>query len=88
MGTKVYVMTADGWGDEYGAQIYLIGVFSSLEAATKYEEKIIKDFGGGPSDVPYMVRITKAVLNNPTDLTKAHWGDEYSNEYFLGGYVE
>ena len=88
MGTEVYVMTADGWGKEYGAQIYLIGVFNSLEAAKEYEEKIIKDFGGDPRDVPYMVMITKAVLNNPTDLTKGYWGNEYSNEYFLGGYLE
>lgn len=88
MGTEVYVMTADGWGEEYGAQIYLIGVFSSLESAREYEEKIIKDFGDGPRDVPYMVTITKAVLNNPTDLSKAVWGNDYGNEYFLGGYVE
>ncbi len=89
MGTEVYVMTADGYyWEEYGARIYLIGVFSSLEAAKEYEEKIIKDFGGDPRDVPYMVRITKAVINNPTDLTKVYDRDEYSNEYYLGGYVE
>jgi len=88
MSTEVYVVTADGWQEEYGARIYLIGVFNSLEAAKEHEEKIIKDFGGGPSDVPYMVRITKAVLNNPTDLTKVYGWDEYSNEYYLGGYCE
>ena len=89
MGTEVYVMTADGWCEEYGAQIYLIGVFNSLEAAKEHEEKIIKDFNGRPNDVPYMVRITKAVLNNPIDLTKNNeeW-DYYSNNYYLGGYIE
>ena len=71
---KMYVVTANGYKSEYGAKIFLIGVFNNEQDA-----KEAKDQNGG--------RITEVDLNTSYPLTSVEsWLN--ANGHYLGGYIE
>lgn len=74
---NLYAVTADGWNAGYGAEIYLVGVFSSEEKAKEAQEK-----NGGT--------ITEAVLDKvyPMESENEPYLDKWSNGNYLGGYIE
>ena len=77
----VYVLTVDGYADEcYGSEIYLVGVFDSMEKAKAAQNTIdeaIREF----SD------INEVELNNVYEVIKTeNFG--FRTKYNLGGYIE
>lgn len=82
---KVYVVTADGYCDTYGVEIYLIGVFDSLEAAEKAQannDDLKAEYGSTTC------AITEVELNSICDLSPDPINLSYENELYLGGYAE
>lgn len=76
----LYVVTADGYDDGYGSEIYLLGVFKDEESAKAMEEKY-----------PHLeVTITAVELGKeyPLSPNDRGWGLTYENDNYLGGYVE
>lgn len=77
---KLYVVTADGYKDDYGCSIYLLGVFKDEESANEAKAKY-----------PELdVMITEAEIGKEYPLKPM---DEYTNYLFennnyLGGYAE
>lgn len=73
---NLYVVTADGWGEGYGAEIYLVGVFSDKKKA----EEVRKEEGG---------KMTEVALDEIYPLKESDmFVDVYGNDKYLGGYVE
>ena len=72
----VYTVTADGWRNGYGAEIYLLGVFDNRADA----DACATQCGVGAF-------ITKVELNKSYPLKEDAWGDS-GNELYLGGYCE
>lgn len=79
---NVFVVTADGYFDSYGSEVYLIGVFDNYEDA-----KTTADNCGG---VLGCTIITEIEFNQafPLKSKKIPFDGEKSNDYFLGGYCE
>ena len=73
----VYVVTADGWREGYGSQIYLVGVYTDPKKAEETAKNIT---------VPTI--ITKAVLDKAYPLTETGFMSESCNSNYLGGYYE
>ena len=73
----VYVVTADGWGEGYGSQIYLVGVYTDLKDAEEVAKNITSP-----------AIITKAVLDKTYPLTETGFMSESCNPNYLGGYYE
>lgn len=74
---KAYVLTADGWTQGYGSEIYLMGVFFDKETAEKKAEE---------QDIH--VSITEIEVNKIFPLKTNDLFEEKTNAYYLGGYVE
>lgn len=72
----VYVVTADGWNEGYGAEIYLVGVFSTMEKA----EQVAKDNSGIVTEI--MLDEEHKMAESDTLFYRA------GNDKYLGGYVE
>ena len=72
----VYVVTADGYGGQYGAEIYLLGVFNN-----RADADVCATQRGIGAD------ITEVELNKSYPLKPEAWGDN-KNENYLGGYCE
>lgn len=77
---KLYAVTADGYDDGYGSEIYLLGVFKDEESAKALEEKYSH----------LEVTITEVELGKeyPLAVNDKGWGHTYENDNYLGGYVE
>ena len=80
----VYVVTADGYNEGYGSELYLIGVFDSEEEAIIAKCNLPFDVRG---------RMTSITLNKTNDLKKYEHDPfdrehSYHNELYLGGYIE
>lgn len=80
---NVYVVTANGWREGYGAEIYLMGVFSDLEKA--------RAASYWTPTAP--AQIDKIPIDKVFPLTRDYYNrleiyDNYSNQFYLGGYVE
>lgn len=73
---KVYVLTADGWTQGWGSEIYLMGVFFDKKTAEREAEK---------QDTH--VSITDIEANKIFPL-KTNNFQEKTNAYYLGGYIE
>ena len=71
----VYTVTANGWRNGYGAEIYLLGVFDNLSDAEFCAKCVIE------------AKITAVGINKMFPLIKDEWGD-LANENYLGGYCE
>lgn len=76
----LYVVTADGYDDGYGSELYLLGVFKDEESAKALEEKYSH----------LEVTITAVELGKvyPLSPNERGWGLTYENDHYLGGYVE
>lgn len=79
---NVYVVTANGWREGYGANIYLMGVFTSRKKAKEATHKL-----------PYLTQIDRVPINKVFPLKRDYDNrleeyDNYSNQYYFGGYVE
>ena len=75
MNKKVYVITENGYLLNWGVEIYLKGVFFNKEEA---ERQVLKDGG----------KITEIEANKIFPLKGEPFDNEWSNNYYLGGYVE
>lgn len=71
---KVYVITDDGYEENYGSEIYLMGVFSDIEKA----KRRVRKYGG---------KITEIEVDKIYPLKEVEFGNK-ANEYYLGGYYE
>lgn len=79
---NVYVVTANGWREGYGVNIYLMGVFTSRKEAQE-----------ATHDLPYSTQINEVPIDKLFPLKRDYDNhleifDNYSNQYYLGGYVE
>ena len=79
---NVYVVTANGWREGYGANIYLMGVFTSRKKAQEVTHNL-----------PYSMQIDEVPIDKLFPLKRdydnySEYYDNYSNQYYLGGYVE
>ena len=73
---NVYVVTKDGWTEGYGAEIYLLGVFSDKNVAEKVATENNAD-------------VTEIEPNKAFPLKRGdHWWESDYNDYHLGGYCE
>lgn len=72
----IYVVTANGYKQPFGSEIYLVGVFDNREDANRCV-----------TQTALGAIITEVELNKPYPLKEDAWGD-YGNELFLGGYCE
>lgn len=79
MGT-VYVVTADGYCDGYGSEIYLIGVFKDEETANAMVDKY--------PDLEISIAEVEFGKEYPLVANHHGWGDTYKNNKYIGGYVE
>lgn len=80
---NVYVITANGWREGYGANIYLMGVYTDLEkarAASYWSQTAPAKIDKIPIDKVFP--LMRDYDNRSEDY------DNYSNQYYLGGYVE
>lgn len=83
MNIYVYVVTANGWREGYGAGIYLIGVFSDFEKARE----------AAYCSPTATAKIDKVPIDKVFPLKRDYDNrseeyDNYSNQYYLGGYCE
>jgi hypothetical protein len=78
---NVYVVTANGWREGYGANIYLMGVFTSRKKAQE-----------AAHELPYSTQINGVPIDKAFPLKRDYDNcledDNYSNQYYLGGYCE
>lgn len=70
---RVHVVTADGWKNGDGSEIYLIGVFYDKDTA----ERAAKKNKG---------IVTEIIADKAHPLKKS--GNDKANDYYLGGYIE
>lgn len=84
MSKSAWVVTENGYTFGYGAEIYLIGVFSTEEAAEACKEPILNKFDGAP----HPIKITKIDMDTPFNLKSTDSRVYWENDYYLGGYVE
>ena len=80
MGMKLYVLTVDGYTEGYGSQVFLVGVFDSLEKAEEAQNSL-------DDEICQAASIDEVLLNENVPLTKDEWGD-FHNIHYLGGYCE
>lgn len=73
---KLYVVTANGELGGYGSEIYLVGVFTSQEAA---ENAMVNN--------ALQYNITEVIQDKVYPLVKES-DTYYDNANYLGGYVE
>ena len=71
----VYLVTSDGWNEGWGTEIYCVGIFSDENEANKVARKNEGD-------------IFNIELNKCYNMHKNNHDRNYSNELYLGGYIE
>lgn len=81
MEIKLYVLTIDGYTEGYGCQIFLVGVFNSIEKAKDAQNNLDEEIRKQSS-------IDVINLNEVAEITKDTQDDNYRTEYYLGGYLE
>ena len=96
MSKEVYLVTFNGWFDDYGSYIYSLGVFDSEEKATQAieeaKEKI--NFKTSYDRDAFDPLITQMDLNEALETRETRvkqdgeWIDEIKTDIFLGGYAE
>ena len=74
----VYVVTADGYNQAYGSEIYLIGVYSSRVDAESVQNQYNKN----------VAKVTAVILDQDYPLVFEDMNGTYTNENYLGGYFE
>ncbi len=80
MGQTVYLVTADGYGDNWGAELYAVGIYQSEDKANEELAKL--------SQMDIEGTIVPLELNKTYPLEKAYDCNDYSNGKYLGGYYE
>ena len=78
---KVYVVTFDGYTRMHGSQVYLLGVYSSREAADMAAADVPED------DDESVVTIREVELNDTAEILY-YGGTGYGTQHYLGGYDE
>lgn len=76
----LYVVTADGYDDGYGSELYLLGVFKDEESAKALEEKY--------SHLEVTITAVELGKEYPLSPNERGWGLTYENDNYIGGYVE
>lgn len=74
----VYVVTADGYNQLYGSEIYLIGAYSSRVDAESVQSRYNKNGA----------KVTAVILDQEYPLIFKNKIGIYANENYLGGYIE
>jgi len=77
---KLYVLTVDGYTEGYGSNIFLVGVFDSMEKAEEAQKSL-------DNEIRERASIDEVLLNENIPLTKDEWGS-FHNIHYLGGYCE
>ena len=77
---KLYVLTVDGYTERYGSQVFLVGVFDSMEKAKEAQDSL-------DDEIRQYASIDEVLLNENVPLTKDEWGN-FINIHYLGGYCE
>ena len=93
---KVFIVTFNGYRDNYGSDIYLLGVYSSREKAEEACKKAVSDMRAinraHPNDYyPYDPENHEPNIEEiDLDKSKPIGGDEYvfNTDICLGGYCE
>lgn len=90
MGKRVYLLTMDGeYKNDYGAEIYLVGIFTEeLLAELARDQAIENDEGFGLTKNAF--KITSVEVNNPYDIKSCYWlfKETWETLAYLGGYCE
>lgn len=99
MDDKLYILTCDGYTEDYGSEIYVVGVFTTEEQAKNARDKAISQMKDKLKEVhphsdeeeiedcEYRFSIMPVVKNKAYPL---EW-EEYNgfvNDNFIGGYIE
>jgi hypothetical protein len=86
---RVYLLTMDGEDEnDYGAQIYLVGIFTEEVLAELARDQAIENNEGLTKDA---FKITSVEVNNPYDvkpLYKDFYRGSWETLVDLGGYCE
>jgi hypothetical protein len=77
---KVYIVTFDGYKGGYGSEIWLLGIYSTREAADKAADEVKEKFTS-------IVDVNEVVLDHTYDIILDEWGS-LNSKIYLGGYIE
>lgn len=84
-----YLVVVDGLGDGYGAEMYFVGLFDTIEMANNAVDESIKKAkeNGINFLTPGCFTVLKVDINNIHDITM---GDPYlaCTDIWIGGYEE
>lgn len=84
MSKELYLVTFDGYCDQYGSEIYLGGIFDSRDKADEYIESQIYLANMSPEIT--VIRVNRGYECKYADLD--HYDHSVSTDIYLGGYVE
>lgn len=76
----VYLVTFDGYNNYDGSEIWLLGIYSTQEAANKAADEFKEEFA--PS-----VQVDEVVLDHTYDVEMSRWTG-FTSQIYLGGYIE
>lgn len=96
MDDTLYLVTCDGHISGYGSEIYLVGIFTSMEQADAAADRINSDINTvlrnklDDWDDQKYCRITLADKDILYLIKQGsgYWFDEFKNDKYLGGYCE
>ena len=94
MNDELYLVACDGC-QSYGVEMYLVGIFTSLEKAQNaavqvnlYINTCLKDkFGADNHQSKNYCRIITAEKDITYPMKSSNW-DDFLNDKYIGGYVE
>ncbi len=91
---KLFLVTFDGHNDEYGSEIYLIGIYSSREKAEEACKKAVAEMEAihrANSSDEYDAEAHEPTIDEvELDESKSIHGGKYKfiTDVYLGGYAE